>query len=446
MNRKVLLSLLVILAGSGLAAGQYSQFATAAPPATKPGTTTEAAPPVPPGVVTPPAPLLPPAPIGEPCLGGPAVVADAGLRYLTADANFAVWFFPGERRRTSLAVPQLAATIDDSTNSFLGDRQFDGTISHGGIFSVGYWEAEPNAWVPGRQLRTWGVEGKFFFAAERSRGDRLANAPILLRPFFDLNNNGVSGVVVAAPGVASGVIETSSNGAFWGADLNLWQNVFHNAPGTNVGIDLLTGFRYLNLRSAVSVRRETIYDPVILAPAVFIPFAGNRIQEQEAFLTHNHFYGVQLGVAGNLYVDWLKVTGRAQIGLGGTHQSIRVEGSQLRTFPNGATQTSQGALLALGSNIGQDSRDRFTYIPELGVDFEVPLMSGLTLNLGFNALYWSRVVLAGEQIDRTIDVTQIPNFPQGVGSVPTGIARPSVPFKESGMWILAASVGMEYRW
>jgi len=75
-----------------------------------------------------------------------------------------------------------------------------------------------------------------------------------------------------------------------------------------------------------------------------------------------------------------------------------------------------------------------------------PVCDWLTFSFGFKALHWNRLVLAGDQIDRAIDITQIPNFPVPAGTVATGLNRPTVFFNQTDLWLRATNVGVELKW
>jgi hypothetical protein len=108
-------------------------------------------------------------------------------------------------------------------------------------------------------------------------------------------------------------------------------------------------------------------------------------------------------------------------------------------------RTAVGGLLALPTNIGHFSRDRFSVVPEIGVNLGYQLTDHLRAYVGYNFLYWTNVVRPGAQIDRVLDVTLIPNFPVP-GAVPTGQNRPMVPFKENDFWAQGINFGLEFRW
>ena len=98
------------------------------------------------------------------------------------------------------------------------------------------------------------------------------------------------------------------------------------------------------------------------------------------------------------------------------------------------------------SNIGTRHNFEFSQIPEAQFRALWPISKQLTLSLGFSALYWNRVIRAADQVDGTVDITQIPNFPGAAGATPTGLARPAAQFNQSDVWLLGISFGVEYRW
>jgi len=54
-------------------------------------------------------------------------------------------------------------------------------------------------------------------------------------------------------------------------------------------------------------------------------------------------------------------------------------------------------------------------------------------------LYWSNVVLAGNQIDRAVNLSQNP------GPI-VGEPRPAFAFQRSDYWVQGLNVGLQYRW
>ena len=85
-------------------------------------------------------------------------------------------------------------------------------------------------------------------------------------------------------------------------------------------------------------------------------------------------------------------------------------------------------------------------VPEVGVNVGYNFTPWLRGFLGYNFLYWSNVVRPGEQIDREINVRQIPgpNFPTGGSN--TTVARPTVPFKSTDFWAHGVNLGLELKY
>jgi len=68
----------------------------------------------------------------------------------------------------------------------------------------------------------------------------------------------------------------------------------------------------------------------------------------------------------------------------------------------------------------------------------------LRLSVGYNFLCWSSVVRPGDQIDRVIDVSQIPN--SGLNATPTGLLRPAPLVRATDFWAQGITFGVEFRY
>jgi hypothetical protein len=62
---------------------------------------------------------------------------------------------------------------------------------------------------------------------------------------------------------------------------------------------------------------------------------------------------------------------------------------------------------------------------------------------GYNFLYWSNVIRPGDQIDRTVDLTFVPNAPP---VPPSGQNRPAPTFGQSDFWAQGVQFGVQFRW
>src|SRR5262249_16222369 len=149
-----------------------------------------------------------------------------------------------------------------------------------------------------------------------------------------------------------------------------------------------------------------------------------------SFATRNQFTGLQLGTDVELRKGPCFLDLRLKVALGDVHEVVTINGSQAITPPGGGTTLFRGGLLALPSNIARFSQDRFAVLPELGINLGWAVTSRLRLFVGYDLLYLSNVLRPADQIDRVLDVTQIPNANFG-GTRPTGVGRPAVLFREN---------------
>jgi hypothetical protein len=173
-------------------------------------------------------------------------------------------------------------------------------------------------------------------------------------------------------------------------------------------------------------------------------FPNSHVLVSDSFDTHNQFYGGQVGLDGEYYLGRFFLGLRGKVALGDTHETLNINGSQMITDAQGNLHVFRGGLLALQSNIGHFTRDRFAVVPEVGLTVGCQLTDQLRFTVGYNLLYWSEVIRPGEQIDRVIDETLIPNF--GARHPPAGQNRPMVLFKQSDYWAQGLTFGLEYKY
>jgi hypothetical protein len=376
---------------------------------------------------------------------GIAETGQASRGVFTAEAQYVLWFLASSHESQALASNGVLGASGSTVLTKLNDPdQFN--ASSGARLSVGYWEVRNNPWVPSG-IRDAGVEATFFFVGQRSAGFSDNTTPNLVRPFFDLNDNQESAFVVAAPGLATGGITARTEADLWGAEVNLWKNVYYNFPGTTASVNLMVGIRYLELDERLQIGSTSVFGTDLTAFPAYASLAGDTLQVSDSFAAHNRFYGGQVGVAGQWWAcDCLLIEGAFKLGLGVNSEDLDIGGGQLRTLPDGTRIASAGGLLALPSNSGGFHNNKFAQVPELDFKFSVPILSHVTLSTGFSTLYWSRIIRPEQQIERGLDITQIPNFPPAAGAAVTGLGQPGVPFKQSDLWELGISFGVEVNW
>lgn len=312
----------------------------------------------------------------------------------------------------------------------------DGTLDYsafsGGRFTLGWW-FDP--------CQTCALEARFFFLGRRSARYFAdgSTIPVVARPFFNENFNQEGAELVSSPGIALGRLDISSASQLWGAEANLRKNCCLSCWGR---WDVFTGFRYIDLRENLTLS-ESILALAGSGQVSTIP-PGSLVFAQDSFKTRNQFYGGQIGTEVEFRANRWFTNIRTAVALGLVHETIDIAGGQTILPPGGPVQQFNGGLLALPSNSGHFVRDRFAVVPELGVNVGYQFTENFRAYVGYTFLYWSRVVRPGDQIDRVIDVSQVPNaqgpFP------PVAQVRPLVPFKETDFWAHGLNFGLEYRW
>jgi hypothetical protein len=372
-----------------------------------------------------------------------------GRWMMRADADAVLWFSPVHRNPTPIDTPNLTGALALGAGSdTLGDENISRHMIPGARVALGWWWMEENAWTPGRWLPMAGFETRFMFVGQRTATVTDNTESTLVRPFFNVNTATPSAVIIAAPGLATGGISARVAQSIWGGEANYWRNLCYEWPGTTMSLDGMIGLRYLNLDDNAQVTTTTQYFTTI-APAflpAFAPFAGNRINGIDSFTAHNQFIGGQLGARGNLIFDRFVVSGQFQLAMGNTYQELNIQGSQTRILPGGGVIVSPGSLLALPSNIGRHYRNEFTLLPEFGATVTIPVNEYLSFGVTFTSIYWSRILRAADQVDRAINVAQIPNFPGAAGAQAVAGAHPGVLFNQSDLWLMGAMLNVQLRW
>jgi hypothetical protein len=338
--------------------------------------------------------------------------------------------FPPLLTTSPLGTPrELAGVLGaPGTRALFPDDVISNPERSGGRFTLGFWIDN---------CQTIGVESTSLFLAERSLTfrDGSGGVPILARPFFNVLSGMEASELVAFPGVLAGNIAISSSSQLWGTELNLRTNCLR---GCFWHLDWLAGVRFLALDENLSIAEG------LMVPAGAGSLAGSTIIVQDAFGTHNLFVGGQVGVDVGLQRGRWSLDLLAKVALGNTHESASISGNTQFLVPGLPASVQQGGLYALPSNIGHFSRDRFTVVPEAGLTVGFQITPRLRALVGYTFLYSSSVIRPGQQIDRGLNVTQLPSQ-IGAGTL-VGAARPAAILHGTDFWAQGLSFGLELRY
>jgi hypothetical protein len=295
--------------------------------------------------------------------------------------------------------PRVDAGVlgDDDTSILFGDDSLNGGGRSGvrtifGVYLTDCTRLEGD-WF------TLGSKGSQFNRS--SEGD-----PILARPFFNLQPD--SGLprqdsnVIAYPDLFDGRIDIRANTEFMGAGIHLARNISYcgDCRGYHK-LDFVYGFRYLGLYENFDVDSSSEVTGGEAGPPL-----GTVISVHDAFSTSNSFFGGNVGVSGEANVGRWFFTGAARLGIGGTREKVAIGGSTRVRQPGEDGVTFDGGLLAMPTNIGQYSTNSFGLIPHLELRVAYCVTRQIRWTVGYDLMYWSRVVRPGDQISLFVNPTQ----------------------------------------
>ncbi|HTK78565.1 MAG TPA: BBP7 family outer membrane beta-barrel protein [Gemmataceae bacterium] len=317
------------------------------------------------------------------------------------------------------------------TAVLIGGSDIDGGTRSGARFTIGGWL---------NRERSLGLEGTYFFLWNRTLDQTVsasgaADAAFLALPFIDATVPSESSTRIALPGGFAGTASLITNSRLQGWELTGVADV-SRTPCRR--LEVLSGFRYWNLNEDTTLFTNS---PSVVGPSdVFIT--------RDQFATGNYFYGGQVGLRGERDFGRWFVQGTGKVALGTMHETVNINGALVTNdFNNlGAPQVFPGGYLALPTNIGRQTRDRFAVIPEVNLTAGVWITDRLRATAGYTFQYVSDVVRPGDQIDRGINPVQAPAI-TGVPNAPlVGPARPTPLFNTTDFWAHGLSFGLEVRY
>jgi hypothetical protein len=284
--------------------------------------------------------------------------------------------------------------------------------------------------------QTCGIEMNGFYLGKSrdnySLGDPTGNS-IITRPFFNATTGLPDAQLVSFPNILAGTVTVASTSTLWGLNPNLVKNLCCGPCGR---FDLLLGYTYLSLDDTIVIRE----DLTSLPGQQDVP-PGTRFQIEDSFRTQNDFHGVNIGFAFERRFSHWYVGGRAGVALGVVHQEVDISGYTIITPPGGPSTTFPGGLLTQTTNIGHYERDVFGVQPWLGVRFGCQVTKCLRAYVGYDWMYLSNVVRAGDVIDPRVNENLIapPVVPF------SGPAVPAFNWNSSGVHVHGVRFGVEVR-
>jgi hypothetical protein len=309
-------------------------------------------------------------------------------------------------------LPAGSTALPGSVTVF-GGSDYNADARSGGRFMAGLWFGDDHL---------LGIEGGGFFLASQSRTTAVsgtAGSPIIARPIFNIvtMSPDVEFVSEPPPASLSGTAAGSVRNSFWGGEINLRSNVW---CGCRCNVDAIGGYRFLGLD-----------DNLVVAESLSRP--GFTFQSFDAFSTRNRFNGGQLGLEAELRRHRWSLDLDAKVALGGMSENATLLGG---TTSSALAAPLPGGLLTLG-RVGSFHRDRFAWSPDVGVNVGYNFTDHIRAFVGYDFLYLSSVLRAGDQVDTRVN----PFLVAGVGP-----ANPPFAFHGTDFWAQGVNFGLEFRY
>jgi hypothetical protein len=300
---------------------------------------------------------------------------------------------------------------DDRIETRHGDR-FNGTR-----LTLGYWLTDDHSLA---------IEGSAVFLERDSTHFKATSDGnvLLARPYFSALDGSPQSEIIADPTRSGGFVGYSRVELFT-QEANL---VLPLTASPAFRLDLLAGAKFLQMRDRAD----------FTAAGKSLPDEATIFGLEDHLRVHDFFYGGQLGLRGEYTLGRWFVNVRGEAALGGNAQQVRTFGERITQTPL-LRATEPFGLAVLPTNTGTFQRTVVDCVYEVNVNLGYHLTRGWRIFVGYTFLGWNNSIRAGDQVDLTVNPTQL------TGPL-VGPARPGIPFKEDFFWAQGVNTGLEYRW
>jgi hypothetical protein len=304
-----------------------------------------------------------------------------------------------------------------TTSVLFGNEGIDNDEQTGVRVTFGRWiDDECNVAIIGK---FYGVEGGTESFTATSAGN-----PVLGRPFFntDPTVNSEDALLVAYPGVSSGSVSISAENDMIGCEV-FGRSLVDYCD--TYRIDLIGGYQFTRIDSDLTM------SSVHSAGLATFSF-------HDLFDVENEYHAGTAGLQAEVYRGCLTFGAMGKVGIGNMRQVISIEG--VNSVTAGGTVTTPGGLYAQPTNIGEYVDNQLVWSPEANLKVSCAVTQRLSLSVGYTFLYFTRVALAGDQIDRNVNATQLS------GGAIVGPAQPVFLSRDRAFWIQTIDFGVSFNY
>lgn len=269
-------------------------------------------------------------------------------------------------------------------------------------------------------------------SGQNSFHTRSNGSPILARPFSNARTGFEDSQLVAFPDILDGSVAVDSFSELYGGGLGIQRE---GELGKNMGWRLSSGYRFLRFRDAIGIREDLMSTDL----GGVIPL-GTEFVVNDRFEANSRFHAMNLGLNVERSFSRWEIEASANLGLGAMNRQLEIAGQTDVTVPSLATNTTSGGLLAQPTNLGTYRSSRFTAVPEWRVKAKLRLCDFAAIGISYDLLLVPNVWRASEQIDRSVNDSQI-----GGGAL-VGAARPAPVLASQTLWAQGVSFSLDMDW
>ncbi len=304
--------------------------------------------------------------------------------------------------------------------------QFGGRTSSG--METGF-RADVGKYFADGQL---GLGARLWFLSDATEGySASSDGTVSLGvPFFDTAFGAEGGLLVGFdPNVGGGTV---LNGTLdIATELSIAASEFYGRLAVldcqDYRVDFLGGYSYFNIEDDLALNVSTV--------RVANPADGLTRNFQDRFSTTNNFHGGQIGFENVVRRGRFSMRTLTKVHLGNMRQRVAINGASQRFFAgNPNVERFNGGIFAQ-DNQGVQRRNVFAFAPEANVKLNYRMRNYVTFSLGYSFIYWNRVALAGDQIDRNVD-------PTGLLTDAATVASPARKFEDRGFFVQGIDLGV----